>query len=199
MSAVLSIRLRAPILPLLAAAALLAGSTGFLGAQEQEATIQQRLQERLAPSPDTTLAFVPRTPNGQPLMKEFNAPNARVKPFIFRDKFNAKEFRTAAFRSKTFESKDFQSRDRDFRTGNALSNWRDNANPLGMMKDAGGVRSFETESAQETGETTRDGDRGYTTAPATMRGKSQKELDQQYTDAPALSIDQVRELLNKND
>lgn len=160
--------------------------------QEQNRTFMQRID-----NPDMNLEFVPRASGGS-LVKEFKVPSARVKPFVFRQKFREKEFRTQEFRSKAYTTADFSQGGRTYTTGNALDGWRSNADPNRIAKAALGIKNFAAGDARERGKTAAKSDTQFATRKAEMRGASQEELNRQYTEPPALSIDQVRELLNKN-
>lgn len=168
---------------------LLAGlvAAPALVAQEQETT----LKDRLFPRPDSTLEFVPRGTSGK-LIKEFQAPNARIKPFYFREVFLSKEFSTKAFASKEFSTAEFSQGTQSYVT----TDWRENA--TFETKAAEGVETFATEAASDAEKTAPGAGEEYKTQATELPGKSQGELDEQYHGRPALSIDEVRELLNKN-
>jgi hypothetical protein len=171
-----------------------AGGVVPLAAQEQEKTVQDKLFGK----PDMSLEFVPRSLDGKQLLKEFKSPSAPVKPFLFRERFRGKEFKTEAFRAQAYSTKAFVGQ-KEYATRDALANWRENAGMKSLVKDADGLKSYNTVAARDAGKSMPGGEKAYATNDAAMRGKSQKELDQQYSEKPPLTIDQVRELLNKND
>lgn len=172
---------------------LLSAGLVSVSAQEQEKTVQ----EKLFGKPDMSLEYVPRSFGGERVLKEFKVPDMRIRPFLFRERFAAKEFNTEVFKAKDYSTKNFLSGKDAYQTKDGLANWRSSAAPNSLTKDAGGLRNFETAQAGESNKS-KSNDKSFETKGTVVPGKSQKELDETYHGKPALTIDQVRELLNKN-
>ncbi len=173
---------------------LLGAGLAPLSAQVQES----KVQEKLFGKPDMSLEFVPRSFSGEKVLKEFKTSDMKIKPFLFRERFSSKEFKTAAFSAKAYEAKDFVSGKKAFETKDGLANWRHSAAPTDLVKDATGLKDFSVKGARESDKENSNDSKTYATKTAVMEGKGQKDLDRQYKEAPALTIDQVRELLNKS-
>lgn len=111
---------------------------------------------------------------------------ANVKDFQFEQKFSPKAFDTKAFSAKNFWQEDYRFATRAAQTKTDPAVEKSYATKAMEVKDA-------RESSKDYGT------RQYATREADAVGKSsQKKLDDQYLGKSPMSMDAVRELLNKN-
>lgn len=161
-------------------AILLLGSVAVASAQEQERKLLDRLLK-----PDETLqnrSFERSFYFG----KKFNGSGtARVSQFQFEDKVSTKSYSTKGFALKPYWSGDFKFETKKARTEDPFH-----------IPDYSETKKVESEVAREDGKTY--GSRDYPfVRDAPLLGKSQKVLDKESKSKP-MTIDEVRELLNKN-
>lgn len=112
--------------------------------------------------------------------------SARTKSFLFgKSKAQQKSFQTKEFRGKT-----------TFWSGEYKTNTAQGTAPFREGNKKSETKTAEVKEAQaaDRGYVTRD----YETRAAQFRGTAQGALDAEYKNREPLSIDQVRELLNKN-
>lgn len=123
--------------------------------------------------------------------KSFHSPNRKVGPkkFYFTETVRPRAFGTKAYGG----SKNYVSRNSRYPT--AAASTRPKYQTLNPDKSAGANEAPTKESA--------DSDKGYRTAGYETRdfrgrGTAQGSLDKEFKNRPEMTIDQVREILNKN-
>ncbi len=161
--------------------ALLALSN-LLHAQEQESKAVQRIMD-----PDRTLAS-PLQNQAYNDGKSFGAVSpASVNSFHIARTFTAKSFSSKAYAGAgNFWAGDFKYSTTAARTS-------------GFLTKAFGVRRMDVKDARESGKTSVSAGRSYNRAgPFKGHGTRQGLLDEQNSPKAAMTIDQVRDLLNKN-
>jgi len=154
------------------------------GAQVQERKLEERLTR-----PDMTLSNAAQNKSFDAAKSFENSTGNRVltKEFFFTRWFRPKEFQTKEFNSKSYAAADRKLPVSDARTKaetrDAVKRYETKAAPVNDARESN--KSFATSEYASAREF-----RG--------KGKSQKLLDQEYANREPMSIDQVRELLNKN-
>jgi hypothetical protein len=153
-------------------------------------------------TPDMTKEFTP-VGRGGTSVKQFNAPDARVKPFLFEQQYFQKQYRSEDYAGlKGYDSGDYRTDgyargEEGYQTGrpNLLSSSDANLSRYGQ---APGTSDYAVAGASESGRDAGPGRAWSRVREAPMRGKSQHILDQQHGKREPLTMGEVRELLNKN-
>ena len=182
--------LRPSITAVALAAALWMLGSGLAQAQQQERTLEQRLTR-----PDMTLTAKEQGKGGFGGGKSFSTGNANSKKsFLGLPRFPLKSF----FGAKTYQNNSGKS----FWTSEFKPTQK--SETMGNKKSLfGSDKSFEVKSATLAKADATEAGKGYQatntfqTKSTKMEGKSQKSLDQEHS-KKEMTIDEVRELLNKN-
>ncbi len=136
--------------------------------------------------PDETLG-VPEQNRGYYGGKEYSATKARVKDFQYENRVRQKTFASTEFAgAKAWNGK------AKFPVTAANTGTR---SQIPDLEQAYATKEMPVKNARESSR--EHGTREYATREFVDKGKSQKSLDQQ-SEKKAMTIDEVRELLNKN-
>lgn len=152
-------------------------------AQQQERKLEERLTR-----PDMTLSNPAQNKafNGGKSFTSTANSHAAAKPFLFSRWFRSKQFSTKSFTSENYTPGELKIPLSEAQTKESRQ----------------GEKVYQTKAAEVS--EAREGDKpfaagGYAgTRQFHGQGKSQKALDQKYANQEPMTIDQVRELLNKN-
>jgi hypothetical protein len=163
---------------------LLLASCGVLRAQVQERKLVDRLlqPDMSLGNPMQSMAYNGATTGGIEPAKDAN-----VKDFSFIQKFSAKGYDTKDYAAKDYWQGEFQ-----FSTKAAE-----------VKADDAGQKVFATKTvavkdARESAKGYAAAGQNFATREAAERGKtSQQHLDDIYKNRPVMSIDEIRDLLNK--
>jgi len=113
--------------------------------------------------------------------------SAYVKDFYFTERFSSHDFVTKNFQTKNYRAG-------DFKTDSFSQATKTNS----AVEKNYATKAVEVKNARENGKDYTAGSREYASAREFLdRGKSQKKLDQENNKGPK-TIDDVRDLLNKN-
>lgn len=167
-------------------------------AQEQERKLADRITK-----PNQNLTFDTR--QGSTSSKGFTPGKARVKEFGFAQGFRTKDFNSKAFRSKTFTSKGAWMGDMKFNTkaGNTSGKYQiPNVDKQAGNKTAGVKEAYDANKGADVRNYAK-GDRPYLGREADKIKKAIDPANQpagwQGNELRVLSIDDIREMLNKNE
>lgn len=151
-------------------------------AQEQERKLLERLDK---PNMELKNSFQDKAFGGG---KSYGARNAHVKEFYVPERYAPKSFQTRSFAAKSHHAGDLK-----YATGEASTKGRYSI-PNATKKAE--TKTLAVKDAREAGKTVET--REMETSASQMRGKSQALLDAENSGRAPMTIDQVRELLNKN-
>lgn len=151
-------------------------------AQEQDRKLMDRI---FKPNTDGGVAEQNKAFSGG---KSFSANQARVKEFHFTERFRARDYATTSYAGAKNWSGDFKYVTKS-------------ADTRGRGASVESVKTFATKSVPV--KEARNSNKRYETASYESReylipGKSQKLLDQKYVNKKEMTMDEVRELLNKS-
>ena len=159
-----------------------------LSAQQQERKLIDRLLK-----PDLSLKYTPRDGSGV-VVKEFKTSAARTKPFFFNKYFAKKQFQTGNFK----QPKWYRWRESGLLNKNAQMKV-----PVKKARFAKESpmqeKNFRTQQSYFEGKEVRRAELAYPEPKKIqLRGKSQGALDKVFPEKGPMTIDEIRELLNKN-
>lgn len=154
-------------------------------AQQQDRTLEERIMR-----PDTTRGCLEqnKTFGNYKTFQSAGSDRAAVRDFYYTQKFSPKGFETKEFSTKNHWAGDFK-----YATSEA--------NTKGRYAIPNGEKNYETKPMEV--KDAREGGKNYATAAYATdiykpNGKTQKILDAKYANQKPKTIEEIRELLNKN-
>ncbi len=192
---------------------------GFLQAEDKEESEkllrlgpESRLAREWTSMPDPNKEFVPRGRGGIEI-KEFNAPDARVKPFYYDQLFFEKEFlsqeytQVRSFRSEHYKTEEFDSGENLYQSdAQPILKAAENAN-IEQFQTTAPTEEFETEQSPDADRESHQADDEFTDSrqipieEMTANPLDDAQANQAEKEFPVrepMDIEDVRELLNKN-